>query len=147
MSVFGSVVAVCVGERRCVGKKSVGQGYLQRDFGLEGDAHAGQFERQVSLVAIEDVEAVNAAKGLQLGPGDCAAIIAVAGLALAGLPIGTRLRVGQATLEITRIGKGPTLAHRFSYCGISVLVDRGVFCRVISSGLVREGDIVTICSE
>lgn len=146
MNEVGRVMALSVGQRRGEGKARVDFAYLQSGYGLVGDAHAGPGAMQVSLVAMEDVEEVNRTYGLEAGPGDFAANIAVAGLNLAALPLGSQLRLGQAKVEVAQIGKDRNLAHDFSFRGISLLVDKGVFCRVLSSGWVRVGDRAEVLS-
>jgi len=141
------VVAVCAGERRGEGKVDVGRGYLREGYGLVGDAHAGPGDRQVSLIALADVESAASAIGLPAGPGDFAANIGIDGLNLAGLPPGTRLRVGEAVLVVTHIGKKNVGPHHFSLHGIALLVERGVFCRVLRSGWVQKGDPAFVETE
>lgn len=146
MNRVGRVVALGASRRRGEGKTQIECAYLRSGHGLVGDAHAGPGDMQVSLVAIEDVEEVNRIYGLGAGPGDFAANIAVAGLDLVRLPIGSQLRVGQAVLEVTRIGKDRSTPHRFSFHGVSLLVRRGAFCRVVSSGWVKVGDRAEVLS-
>ncbi|MHB1416703.1 MAG: MOSC domain-containing protein [Chloroflexota bacterium] len=147
MSEKGRVVAVCAGERRHEGKHDVHEGYVREDYGLVGDAHAGPGDSQITLVAIEDVERIDREKGIAGGPGDFAANVATRGLDLVSLPPGSQVRVGQALLEVTHIGKDPSLAHSFSFQGVSLLVERGVFCRVLKGGQVKEGDEAEIVSR
>lgn len=143
----GKVVAVCAGERRGQGKEDVGRGYLQRDYGLVGDAHAGAGDRQVSLVSLADVRAVALTRGVEGGPGDFAANIGVEGLDVAALPAGTLLGVGEAMLEVRHIGKRDAGPHHFSYRGVALLVEKGAFCRVVRSGWVKTGDPVVVIAD
>jgi len=141
------VTCVCVGERRGAPKINIEKGYLRENHGVVGDAHAGPGDRQVSLVAVEDVDSVCREHGIEATPGDFAANVATRGMDLMALPIGCRLRVGQATLEVTRRGKDPSLTHNFSFQGVTLLVHRGVFCRVLAGGWVNEGDTVEVVSQ
>ncbi|HRT32185.1 MAG TPA: MOSC domain-containing protein, partial [Anaerolineae bacterium] len=96
----GKVRAVCISDRKGVIKKNVGSGVLRVDWGLEGDAHAGNWHRQVSLLAWESIETMRA-KGLKVKEGSFAENITTEGLELPTLPIRTRLRLGTALVEVT----------------------------------------------
>jgi len=139
---MGQIVAVCASRRRTDPKKDIGEGYLRKDYGLVGDAHAGLSIRQVSLLALEDIERANREHGISAGPGDFAENLTTWGLDLLSLPIGARLRAGEALLEVVQIGKDLSLAHTYSFQGVSILPTRGIFCRVIESGWVRKGDTI-----
>ncbi|HIC94198.1 MAG TPA: MOSC domain-containing protein [Anaerolineae bacterium] len=139
---MGQIVAVCASQRRTDPKKDIGEGYLRKDYGLVGDAHAGLSIRQVSLLALEDIEQANREHGISAGPGDFAENITTRGLDLLSLPIGARLRAGEALLEVVQIGKDPSLAHTYSFQGVSILPTRGIFCRVIQGGWVKKGDAI-----
>ncbi len=137
----GIVIAVCISEKTGTRKKNVGRGLLLPDHGLQGDAHAGPWHRQVSLLARESAEKIRT-HGLEIGPGDLAENILTAGLDLRSLPIGTRLRIGQeALLEVTQIGK-----ECHTGCAIRVLTGdcvmprEGIFARVLQGGPVQVGD-------
>lgn len=104
--------------------------------GVEGDAHAGAGDRQVSLLAAEDIEAMREQIDW-VSPGDFGENITTRGIDLPSLPVGTRLRVGPALLEITQIGKachqGCEIMQQTGECVMPV---RGVFARVIEGGEV-----------
>jgi MOSC domain-containing protein YiiM len=140
----GRVVVVCSGQRRGEGKVRVGRAYLEREHGMQGDAHAGPHSRQVSLVALEDVIAATRAHGIQGGPCDFAANIATEGLDLAMVAAGTLITAGEALLLATEVGKRDAGPHHFSYKGVALLVEKGLFCRVLRAGWVQEGDLATI---
>lgn len=142
----GRVVAVCVSERKGERKKNVGAGRLVAGHGLEGDAHAGGWHRQVSLLAEESIEKMRA-RGLQVGPGDFAENITTRGLDLVRLPVGSLLRLGAALGEVTQIGKechAPCAIYRRA--GDCVMPREGIFLRVIVGGTVRVGDPVEVVS-
>lgn len=126
-------------------KADIGQGELCRGFGLAGDAHGGDWHRQVSLLAQESIDKMRAA-GLDVGPGDFAENLTTSGLNLSSLPVGTRLLVGDyALLEITQIGKEChdrcDIYHRAGDC---VMPREGVFAIVLETGPVQVGDAVRV---
>ena len=138
------VIAVCISEKKGERKHPVPEIALRRDHGIVGDAHAGNWHRQVSLLAEESVETMRAL-GLTLAPGDFAENILTRGIVLKTLPVGTRLRVGETVLEITQIGK-----QCHNDCAIKkttgrcVMPTEGVFAVVLEAGAVRPGDKIEI---
>ncbi|MDH7479888.1 MAG: MOSC domain-containing protein [Syntrophomonadaceae bacterium] len=143
---MGCIVGVCVGEKRGVGKKNVKEGYLKKDYGLPGDAHAGM-EKQVSVLAMETIEEAASAKGITALPGDFAENITLRGVDLKGVKRGQRLRLGEAEVEVVQVGKEPDPSHSFSFHGMALLVTEGCFCRVTRSGPVKVGDLAEIIEE
>jgi MOSC domain-containing protein YiiM len=141
----GKIVAVCLSEERGTAKRSIGAGYFRKDYGLVGDAHAGS-DKQVSLLALEDIEKVCAEKRIEAGPGDFAENITTSGVDLVSLPLGARLRLGEAIVKVTRIGKEKHLVHTYSYKGVSILPQRGAFASVEKSGHIKAGDRITVIS-
>lgn len=101
---MANVFAVCISEEKGTPKHEVAQICLQEGHGILGDAHAGNWHRQVSLLGMESVEKVKAVLP-DLAPGAFAENILTSGLTLYSLPVGTKIRVGEAILEITQIGK------------------------------------------
>ena len=144
MSQKGKVVAVCTSERQGTPKRDVGHGQLQVDWGLVGDAHAGPWHRQVSLLAWESIEKMRA-RGLNVRAGSFAENITTQGLELHTLPVGTRLRVGTALVEVTQIGK---VCHDrcaiYYQAGDCVMPREGIFVRVLEPGEVAAGDVVEV---
>lgn len=145
MSQQGQIIAVCTSANKGERKTDVGAGRLLKGFGLEGDAHGGDWHRQVSLLATESIAKMQAA-GLSVGPGDFAENLTTRGIDLCHLPIGTRLRVGAgALLEISQIGK---ICHErcaiFYQAGDCVMPREGIFAVVLEGGPVQSGDIVEI---
>lgn len=98
------IVAVCTSLNKGERKKNVYSGNLLVNLGLEGDAHAGFAHRQVSLLALESIEKMRQA-GLDVNPGDFAENITTININLPNLPVGTHLRIGDALLEVSQIGK------------------------------------------
>jgi len=141
----GRVIAVCLSSAKGERKRDVGAGVLLENFGLEGDAHGGEWHRQVSLLAQESIDKMRAA-GLTVGPGDFAENLTTEGLVLDTLPIGSRLRVGEtALLEVTQIGKEcHTRCAIYHQAGDCVMPREGIFARVLRGGAVRRGDAVTV---
>ncbi len=144
LPVCGRIVAVSVSDRKGVKKTNIEQGLLIANFGLEGDAHGGDWHRQISLLARESIDKIRA-KGLDVAPGDFAENITTSGFALEELPIGTRLRLGtEALVEITQIGK---VCHNrcaiFHQVGDCVMPREGVFARILKGGSIRPGDTIT----
>ena len=142
------IIAVCTSKSKGERKADVGQGELQKGFGLVGDAHGGDWHRQVSLLAIESIDKMRAA-GLDVGPGDFAENLTTQGIELYSLPIGTRFRVGASVLlEMTQIGKEChdrcAIYHQAGDC---VMPKEGVFAIVIEGGLVKTGDAVEILAS
>ena len=101
---MGKVMAVCVSEARGTPKRNIGRARLRADWGVEGDAHAGNWHRQVSLLGQESVEKMKAVFP-DIPVGAFAENILTEGLTLYTLPVGTRLQVGEVLLEVTQIGK------------------------------------------
>lgn len=139
------IVAVCTSKAKGERKTDVGQGMLQKGFGLVDDAHGGDWHRQVSLLAIESIEKMRSA-GLDVGPGAFAENLTTQGINLYSLPIGTKLKVGvSALLEMTQIGK---VCHDrcaiYHQAGDCVMPREGVFAIVLEDGPVKTGDKVEI---
>lgn len=138
------VLAVCISTRKGEKKHPVETIQLKIDHGIVGDAHAGAWHRQVSLLANESVDKMRD-KGLTLEAGDFAENILTEGVALRMLPVGTRLRVGETMLEITQIGK-----ECHSDCeikkkvGVCVMPAEGVFAIVKEEGTVKAGDKIEV---
>ena len=143
----GKVLAVCISERKGTMKHPVPEIQLRAEHGIDGDAHAGPWHRQVSLLATESVALMHAVLP-DLPAGAFAENILTGGLALKALPIGTRLRVGGALLEVTQIGKE---CHKdcaiHQQVGDCVMPREGIFARVRTGGAVRPGDPITIEGE
>lgn len=143
----GKVVSVNLSERKTVRKTPGSSGTLVYDRGFEGDAHAGDWHRQVSLLAQESIDSM-VAKGLDVGAGDFAENITTSGIDLMALPVGSVLRVGDgAVLEISQIGKVcHTKCAIYYQAGDCVMPREGVFAVVRTPGDVSVGDRVEVVS-
>ncbi len=141
------VLAVCISEKKGVRKHAVDEIRLAVGLGIEGDAHAGNWHRQVSLLGQESVDTMRA-RGLTLTPGAFAENIVTEGLTLRALPVGTLLQAGEALLCVTQIGKE---CHNDcaikKTAGMCVMPTDGVFAVVVRGGVVRPGDEITVREE
>jgi len=131
------ILSINISDRKGVQKRPVEEALLHPGHGIEGDAHAGGWHRQVSLLADEDIRTMRG-KGVGIHFGDFAENITTEGIDLAGLPVGARLHLGEAILEVTQIGKE---CHRgcaiFQAVGDCVMPRRGIFTKVIHGGTIR----------
>ncbi len=135
-----AVVAVCISTAKGERKTPVETVELKENHGIVGDAHAGDWHRQVSLLASESIAKMRA-MGLDVDSGDFAENITTHGIDLPSLPIGTRLAVGEAILEVTQIGKECHNRCAIVYqAGDCVMPKEGIFARVIKGGTVKSGD-------
>ena len=138
----GKVLAVCISEKKGVQKTEIPQGKLIEDWGIEGDAHAGKWHRQVSLLSFEKIEAFRA-RGAQVDFGAFGENLVIEGFDFRVIPVGTRFRIGEALLELTQIGK-----ECHSHCAIykvmgdCIMPREGVFTKVLRGGAVKPGDTV-----
>ncbi|MDQ7782007.1 MAG: MOSC domain-containing protein [Desulfomonilaceae bacterium] len=139
----GKITAVCTSTHKGVPKKDVAYGILDVGFGLRGDAHGGDWHRQVSLLATEQIETMKG-KGLDVGPGSFAENFTTIDFDLGGVKVGDRIRVGEtAVLEVTQIGKEcHTRCAIYHKVGECIMPEQGVFARVIEGGEVRTGDSI-----
>ncbi|MFQ5905268.1 MAG: MOSC domain-containing protein [bacterium] len=136
------VVSVNVSKYKGTRKENVPCALLKVDFGVEGDAHAGQWHRQVSLLAIESIEKMRE-KGADVGAGDFAENVTTEGIDLVSLPVGSRLRVGEAIIEITQRGKEcHEVCEILRLVGTCVMPREGIFARVIRGGEIRPGNSI-----
>ena len=138
------IVAVSVSLKKGVKKTNIRSGILVQNHGLENDAHAGDWHRQVSLLAMESIDKIRA-KGLEVGPGDFAENITTEGIRLWELPVGTRMKLGgDALVEVTQIGKEcHDRCAIFHQVGDCVMPREGIFVRIIAEGEIKPGDFIT----
>ena len=136
------VVAVSVSEKKGERKTPMNAVELQVNHGITGDAHAGDWHRQVSLLAEESIDKMRAL-GLNVNAGDFAENITTKGINLVSLPVGSLLQVGESLLEVTQIGK---VCHNrcaiYYQAGDCVMPKEGIFAKVITGGTVRPVDEV-----
>ncbi len=137
----GRISAVCRGAEKGKRKMAVPAGFLQRGMGLVGDAHAGT-DKEVSLLLKERVDELAGKTGFSFPAGAFAENLLVEGLKWEECVPHKPLKVGEAVLKITQIGKDPAFAHSYNYCGFSLLPQFGIFAKVIQSGGIKAGDEV-----
>jgi len=142
---MASVVAVCKSDEKGVVKTSVHEIYAIAGHGIEGDAHAGEKYRQISLLAVESVDKLRE-KLPELKAGAFAENILTAGICLYDLPIGTELIIGEALLRVVQIGKdchndGCAIKKQTGEC---VMPREGIFASVTKSGVIKPGDKVEV---
>jgi MOSC domain-containing protein YiiM len=141
----GKVLAVNISDNKGTKKTNVQACSLLKDFGLKGDAHAGPWHRQVSLLANESIEKMRV-KGLNVGYGDFAENVTTEGVDLVHLPIGTKIRIGNSViLRVTQIGKECHERCAIYYqAGDCVMPKEGIFAEVVTEGEVKVGDEIII---
>lgn len=140
----GTVIAVCTSEKKGTQKTEAPFIKLVPEWGIDGDAHAGKWHRQVSMLGLEKIEDFRA-KGAEVDFGAFGENIIVEGFDLRSLPVGTRFRVGGALLELTQIGKEcHTHCAIYHQVGDCIMPREGVFCIVIEGGDVKPGDEIEL---
>ena len=139
---MGKIMAVCISEKRGTQKKNIEKVRLIENFGLEGDAHGGNWHRQVSLLSYEKVRAFEE-KGISVEDGAFGENLLVEGFDFKTLPIGTRFRCGEVLLEMTQIGKEcHSHCEIYQAVGDCIMPREGVFAIVLHGGTIRKGDLL-----
>lgn len=139
----GRIIALSTSDTKGTRKSNVPQIRLLENWGMEGDAHAGDWHRQISLLGMESIEKIHALGLTDVGPGDFAENITTASIDLLNLNIGDHLQMGECELEITQIGKEcHARCAIYLQVGDCVMPREGLFARVIRGGLLRVGDPV-----
>lgn len=137
---MGKIQAISVSDRKGVIKENVPSAFFENDFGIKGDAHAGKWHRQVSLLALESVKKMQD-KGLKVKSGDFAENITTVDIDLLSLPVGTKLQIGSIELIISQIGK--VCHHKcavYYHAGECVMPKEGIFGVVRGNGELKVGD-------
>jgi len=141
---MAKIIAVCTSENKGTQKIQQDSIELVKEHGIVGDAHAGNWHRQVSLLSFEKIEAFKA-KGVDLLNGAFGENIIVSGIDLSTLPIGTLLKSGSVTLEVTQIGKEChnhcTIYHQVGDC---IMPREGIFAKVVTEGRLQKGDEIHV---
>ncbi len=137
---MGKIQAISVSDRKGVIKENVPSAYFENDFGIKGDAHAGKWHRQVSLLALESVKKMQE-KGLDVKSGDFAENITTEGIDLLSLPVGTKIKIKDVEFIISQIGK---ICHHkcavYYHAGECVMPKEGIFAVVRGNGELHVGD-------
>lgn len=145
----GTVISINISQEKGMSKKPVKEAVLIENFGIKGDAHASPGDRQISLLAIESIKKFKNVcpkiNKINLSPGDFAENITTEGIDLSKLKLGTRLKIGDCVVEISKIGK-----ECHNYCeiykklGNCIMPKEGVFAKVINGGTIKVGDEIKI---
>lgn len=141
---MGKIIAVCTSERKGIQKHDVHTAHFSVNWGIDGDAHAGKWHRQVSLLSADKIEAFNQ-RGANVVPGAFGENLVVDGFDFRALPVGTLLRCGDVLLEMTQIGKEcHSHCEIYKKMGECIMPHEGVFARVITPGTISIGDKMSI---
>ncbi|MFC1533553.1 MOSC domain-containing protein [Thermodesulfobacteriota bacterium] len=142
------IVSIAISKKKGTRKTQIEEASLIPDHGLEGDAHAGPWHRQVSFLASESIEKARD-QGLEVTFGDFAENIATSGIDWPKIPVGTRMELGDSTmLEITQIGKEcPNRCAIYYQAGDCIMPREGIFARVLKGGKIKNGDMVRILDD
>lgn len=142
---MAKIVAVSVSREKGTVKTPVDEAVFIENYGIEGDAHAGDWHRQVSLLADESIEKVRQTGLVTLSPGRFAENLTTVGIELHTLPIGQQMRIGEVVLEVTQIGKechhGCEIKQLVGDC---VMPREGIFAKVVKGGTVKAGEVVEL---
>jgi MOSC domain-containing protein YiiM len=142
------VVAVNISDRKGVIKTPVEMGEFKTDLGLKGDAHSGNWHRQVSLLAQESIDKMSARGILELTSGKFAENLTTEGIELFTLPVGTKMEIGEVLMEVTQIGKE---CHRgcqiMKMVGDCIMPREGIFTKILRDGVIRPGDEIRLAAE
>lgn len=142
---IGKVLSINISEKKGVVKEPIKEGLFIENYGLENDAHSGNWHRQVSLLGTESFNKMKEMGLNDLKFGDFAENITTEGIILYELPIGTKLAIGETLHEVTQIGKechkGCAIAQKVGKC---VMPKEGIFTKVLKGGIIKEGDIIKI---
>lgn len=142
---MGIIHGICISERKGTPKHTVPEAELLEEWGIRGDAHAGKWHRQVSLLGLGQIEAFRA-RGAEVDFGAFGENLIVDGFRFRELPVGTRLLAGDVLLEITQIGKEcHSRCKIYETVGDCIMPREGVFARVLRGGLLRPGDELSLC--
>ena len=141
---MGKVMAICISEKKGTQKRNVHEALFIEDFGLENDAHAGKWHRQVSLLSYEKIQDFKK-KGAPVEDGAFGENLIVSGIDFKNLPVGTRFQSGDVVLEMTQIGKEcHSGCEIYKIMGDCIMPREGVFAKVLHGGRIREGDELTV---
>ncbi len=137
---MGIVKAVCISEKKGTAKRNVGECRFIEDWGLENDAHAGNWHRQVSLLSFDEVEKFRA-RGANVADGAFGENLLVEGFDFKTFPVGTVFECNDVVLELTQIGKKcHSECEIFHQVGDCIMPREGVFAKVLHSGVIKAGD-------
>ena len=141
---MGIIKGICISKERGTEKHEVAEAGFVKDWGIQGDAHAGKWHRQVSLLSFEKIEEFRT-KGADVAFGAFGENLIVEGFDFRALPVGTRFHIGDVVLEMTQIGKechsGCAIFKKMGEC---IMPKQGVFTKVLHGGVIHPGDELVI---
>lgn len=144
---MAKVLSINISDKKGIIKTPIKEGKFIEEYGLDNDAHAGKWHRQVSLLAKESIDKMIKMGIEDLTEGKFAENITTEGIVLHELPVGTKLKIGETIQEVTQIGKechkGCAIKNQVGTC---IMPTEGIFTRVIQGGIVKEGDSIEILS-
>lgn len=141
---MGRIVAICTSVKKGTKKKEVKEIELVEDFGLKGDAHGGNWHRQVSLLAKEEIDSFNK-KGGKVVYGDFGENLVTEGIDLASLSVGDKVIIGDALIEITQLGKKcHDKCEIFYSVGECIMPTKGIFGKVVKGGDISLGEKIEL---
>ena len=139
---MGVIKGICISEKRGTAKHEIEEAILAKDWGIQGDAHAGHWHRQVSLLSYEKIEEFRK-KGADIELGAFGENLIVSGYYFRNLAVGTRFQCGEAVLEMTQIGKEcHSHCEIYKRMGECIMPREGVFAIVLHGGTIRKGDLL-----
>ena len=147
-AIKGRIKAISVSKQKGMQKVNVPEAELRIDHGIVGDAHAGNWDRQISLLEIESID-IMAAKGAKVSPGDFAENITTEGIDLSELKIGDKLRLGaEVEIKITQFGKKcHGRCKIYEQIGDCIMPLKGVFAKVSREGSITIGDVIEVIAN
>jgi MOSC domain-containing protein YiiM len=142
---MAKVISINISEIKGVIKTPIAEGVFKEEHGLLGDGHAGNWHRQVSLLASESIDKMIKFGVPDLTPGKFAENITTEGIVLYELPLGTRLKIGDTIQEVTQIGKechkGCAIKNKVGNC---IMPTEGIFTKIIEGGVIKAGDTIEV---
>ncbi len=137
---MGKILAICTSEKKGTLKNEVKEAKFIEDFGIENDAHAGKWHRQVSLLSFERIDEFRN-RGANVDFGAFGENLVVEGIEVEKLPVGQKIRIGDVLLEVTQIGKKcHDRCNIYYQVGDCIMPRNGIFTKVLEGGVVRVGD-------
>lgn len=145
---MAKVISINISKEKGVVKTPIEKGFFKKEFGLEGDAHGGNWHRQVSLLAEESIDKMKEMGITGLTPGVFAENITTEGIILYTLPIGTKLKIGEVIMEVTQIGKECHSGCEISkITGKCIMPKEGIFAKILEEGYIKAGDEISMVKE
>jgi MOSC domain-containing protein YiiM len=146
---IGIIRAISISTKKGIPKTNIQTGKIIKNHGLEGDVHAGDWHRQISLLAMESIKKILDLGVISVSPGDFAENITTENIDLSHVNIGTRFKIGsEIVLEVTQIGKechsGCAIFQAIGYC---VMPREGIFARVLNGGIICQNDVISIINK